>query len=62
MLTSKKTPKPTVLALCEGIPLVTGGFPSQRASNAESVCMSWRHYEAMMSVSEAALLDMDEMI
>ena len=30
-------------ALCEGNPPVTGGFPSQRASNTESVSMSWRH-------------------
>ena len=29
------------LALCEGNPPVTGGFPSQRASNAERGSMSW---------------------
>ena len=34
-----KTSKPTLLALCEDKPLVTG-FPSQRAINAESVTMS----------------------
>ena len=27
-----------LLALCEGNPPVTGGFPSQRASNAELLC------------------------
>ena len=27
-----------------GIPPVTGGFPSQRASNAENVSISWRHH------------------
>ena len=33
--TSKKTPKLSVTGLRERNPLVTGGFPSQRASNAE---------------------------
>ena len=28
-----------------GKPPVTGGFPSQRASNAENVAIWWRHYE-----------------
>ena len=32
---SKKTSKPHVTGLCKGNPPVTGGFPSQRASNAE---------------------------
>ena len=27
-----------------GDPSVTGGFPSQRASNAENVSISWRHH------------------
>ena len=31
------------LALCEGNPPVTGGFPSKRASSAECVSLSWRH-------------------
>ena len=35
--------KRTLLANCEKNPSITGGFPSQRASNAESVLMSWRH-------------------
>ena len=35
---------PALLALCDGNPLVTGGFPSQRASNMGSVSMSWRHH------------------
>ena len=35
--TSKKISKPRVTDLCEGNPLVTGGFPSQRASNANNV-------------------------
>ena len=33
----------TLLALCEGSSSVTGGFPSQRASNADSDSMAWRH-------------------
>ena len=33
-----------LLAHCEGNPLMTGGFPSQRASNMESVSMAWRHH------------------
>ena len=33
------------LAFCERNPPVTGGFPSQRAINAENVSMSWRHRE-----------------
>ena len=28
---------------CEWNPLLTGGFPSQRASNAENVFKTWRH-------------------
>ena len=31
-------------APCEGNPPVTGGFPSQRASNAENVSIWWRHH------------------
>ena len=34
-----------LLTLCEGNPPVTGGFPSQKASNVESVSMPWRHHE-----------------
>ena len=37
------------LALCEGIPPVTGGIPSQRTSNAESVSMSWRHHVQVLT-------------
>ena len=35
----------TLLALCVGNPLLTGGFSLQRASNVESVSMSWHHYK-----------------
>ena len=34
-----------LLVLCEEKPSVTAGFPSQRASNAESSCMTWRHHD-----------------
>ena len=39
----KKTSKLHVTGLCEGNPSVTGGFPSQRDSNAENILMtsSW---------------------
>ena len=30
-----------LLTLCEGNPRVTGGFPSQMASNARNISMSW---------------------
>ena len=41
---SKKTSKIRVTGLCEGNPHVTGGFPSQMASNAENVSNWWRHH------------------
>ena len=42
-LWSKETSKSALLALSERNPPVTGGFPSQSASNAENVSMPWRH-------------------
>ena len=41
---SKKPPKFRVTGLCEGNQPVTGGFPSQRANNAENVSIWWRHH------------------
>ena len=41
---SKKTPKLRVAGLCEGNSPMTGEFPTQRASNAENVSISWRHH------------------
>ena len=41
----KGNTKPALLALYEGNPPVTSGFPSQRASNMESICISWCHHE-----------------
>ena len=34
----------TLLDICEGNPPLSGGFPSQRASNTESVSISWHHH------------------
>ena len=42
---TKKTSKPALLTLCEANLPVTGGFPSQRASNAETVFIWWRHHD-----------------
>ena len=33
------------MALCDGNPLVTNGFPLQRASYAENISMSWRLHD-----------------
>ena len=41
---SKKTSKLRTTGLCEGNPPVTGGFPSERASNAENVSIWWRRH------------------
>ena len=41
---SKKTKKFRVTGLYEGNSLVTGEFPAQRASNAESVFIWWRYH------------------
>ena len=43
-LTSNKTRKLHVNVHLLGEQLVTGGFPTQRASNAESISMSWHHH------------------
>ena len=42
---SKQTSKLRVTGLCAGNSPVTGEFPSQRASNAESVSIWWRHHD-----------------
>ena len=44
-LTSKTTSKPELLALGEWKTPVTGGVPSQRASNVETVYIWWRYHE-----------------
>ena len=43
---TKKTLKLHVSGLCAGNSLVTGEFPSQRASNAENVSIWWRHHDS----------------
>ena len=40
----RKYQSSTLLTLCVGNQLVTGGSPSQRATDAESVFMLWRHH------------------
>ena len=40
---SKKTSKLRITVLCEGNSPVTGEFPAQKATNAESVSTWWRH-------------------
>ena len=42
---SKKTSKLRVTGLCEVNSLVTGEFPTQRASNTENVSIWWRHHD-----------------
>ena len=41
---STKTSNLCVTGLCEGIPAVTGRFPSQRVNNALNDSIWWRHY------------------
>ena len=51
---SKKTWKLRVTGLCAGNSPGTGEFPAQMASNAESVCIWWRHHEvtALWTISQ----------
>ena len=53
---SKKTSKLYVIGLCEGNPPVTGGFPSQRTSNAENVSICWRHRAIVHDVFKYTLI------
>ena len=46
---SKKTARFGVTGFCKGNPPVTGGFPSQRTSNAENVFDWWRHHARLDS-------------
>ena len=41
---SKKTSKLCVIGLCAGNSSVTGEYPTQMASNAQNVFISWRHH------------------
>ena len=38
----------SVTGFCEGNPSVAGGFPSQRARNAENLSISWRHHDEII--------------
>ena len=49
-LTSTKTSKPALLALCEGNPPVTGQFPSQRASSAKTLSIWWRRHATYLFI------------
>ena len=42
---SKKTSNLHVTGLCEGNSLVTGEFPTQRASNTENISIWWCHHD-----------------
>ena len=53
---SKKISKLRVTGLCEGNPSVTGGFPSQRATNAENVSIWWRHRATCRCAGETLTL------
>ena len=58
--TSKKTSKLRFTGLCEGNPPVTGGFPSQRPSNAENVSVWWLHHVTFRDeLSQHQVLGMD---
>ena len=44
-----------VTGLCEGNSTLAGGFPSQRASNAEKVSIWWRHHGVAKSLAAMVL-------
>ena len=50
---SKKTSKFRVTGLCAGNSPVTGEFPAQRASDAETVTIWWRHHEKLSLCRES---------
>ena len=52
-VTGKKTPKLRVTGLCAGNSPSpgTGEFPAQMASNAENVCILWRHHGPLQTNS-----------
>ena len=51
----KKNQSSELLVLCEGNPPVTGGFPSQRACNSESISMPWRHHQCIWYITDVLL-------
>ena len=54
---SKETWKFRATGLCEGNPPVTGGFSSQRASNAETVFIWWHHHDIAVNVGVACKIN-----
>ena len=46
---SKKTPRPRVNDLCARNSAVTGELPAQKASNAETISIWWRHHDQSAS-------------
>ena len=52
---SKKTSKLHITGLCEGNPTVTGGFPTQRASNTKNVSI-WRSHHEQKKYQSSTLL------
>ena len=57
-LTSKKISKPVSLALCERNPPVTGGFPSQRASNVKNAaCVSCHVFQCVNTLVPDQIAD-----
>ena len=59
---SKKTSKIRVTGLCAGNSPVTGAFPAQMASNAENVCIWWRHHEIPLMYHKAAWISITCMV
>ena len=53
---SKKTSKLRVTGLCVGNSPVTGEFPAQRASNAETVSIWWHHHAKLIDRRECLIL------
>ena len=52
---SKKTSKLRVTGLCERNPQVSGGFPSQRSSNAENVSIWWWQIQSVWKISQRTI-------
>ena len=60
---SKKTSKLRVTGLCAGNSPGTGEFPAQMASNAENVCIWWRHHESLRLLhSKCSLINIAEFV
>ena len=60
----EKTSRLRVTGLCEGNPPVTGGFPSQRASDTENISIWWRHHVRWQNITRtnAQLLSIEPIL